>query len=49
LLADWSEIDFKAKVWTIPGPRHKGKTLGHVVPGTKATTVAAMLWRYGGT
>src|SRR5215469_1501975 len=25
LLADWSEIDFKAKVWTIPGPRRKGK------------------------
>ena len=25
LLADWSEIDFNAKVWTIPGPRRKGK------------------------
>jgi integrase len=25
LLADWSEIDFKAKEWTIPGPRRKGK------------------------
>ena len=25
LLADWTEIDLKAKVWTIPGPRRKGK------------------------
>jgi hypothetical protein len=24
-LADWTEIDLKAKVWTIPGPRRKGK------------------------
>jgi integrase len=25
LLADWTEIDLKAKAWTIPGPRRKGK------------------------